>query len=90
MGGVVSTVKAGLTVELKAASRLLCNQRTITTPECRRLDVVTAVGGTPSITVTEGFARAWEDNELSSIGATNITVKMLNLPKGVNLRWPQR
>ena len=89
VGGVVSTVKGGFTVKLKAASRLLCNL-TITTPgeNGTAEPVVTDVGGTPSITVTEGFARAFESAAQSGIGATNITVKMLNLPKGVNLRWP--
>ena len=38
--------------------------------------------------MTEGFARAWESMNNPGSGATNITVKMLNLPKGVNLRWP--
>ena len=42
------------------------------------------VGGVPSITVSEGFARAWE----TGLGGTNIALKMNNLPEGVNLRWP--
>ena len=91
VGGVVSTVKAGLEVTLGGASRLLCNigvvvddQGTADTAD----DTSTPVGGVPSITVKEGFATAWQDNGQSSIGATHVTVKMLNLPKGVNLRWP--
>ncbi len=91
VGGVVSTVKGGLAVTLGGASRLLCNigdlvddQGTDDTAD----DTSTPIGGTPSITVTEGFATAFESVEQSGISATNITVKMLNLPKGVNLRWP--
>ena len=84
MGGTVSTVKAGLTVKLEQASRLLCNLGTVG-------DGPAAVpaGGVPSITVTEGFARAWEENAIG-VTDTMITVKMLNLPKGVNLRWPNK
>ena len=90
VGGVVSTVKGGLTVKLVAASRLLCNLTITTLGEGEAAEpVVTAVGGTPSITVTEGFARAFESTTQSGLTAgTHITVKMLNLPKGVSLRWP--
>ena len=94
VGGTVSTVKAGLTVELDAASRLLCNIGNIigAGPDGDLAQVAdntsTPIGGQPAITVTEGFARAWESTQQSGITATNITIKMLNLPKGVNLRWP--
>ena len=44
----------------------------------------TPVGGVPSITVSEGFATAWE----TELGGTMIALKMNNLPEGVNLRWP--
>ena len=89
VGGTVSTVKDGLDVVLGAASRLLCNigdpngsgpDGTTETED----DVTTTIGGTPSITVSEGFATAWE----TELGGTMIALKMNNLPDGVNLRWP--
>ena len=83
VGGTVSTVTDGLDVVLGAASRLLCNIGTVdTTPDEEGGEV--PVGGVPSITVSEGFARAWE----TEMGGTNIALKMNNLPEGVNLRWP--
>ena len=83
VGGTVSTVTDGLDVVLGAASRLLCNIGEIdTTPDEEGGEV--PVGGVPSITVSEGFDRAWE----TGLGGTNIALKMNNLPEGVNLRWP--
>ena len=38
--------------------------------------------------MSEGFATAWEDTGDDDVGATMITLKMNNLPEGVNLRWP--
>ena len=85
VGGTVSTVKDGLDVVLGAASRLLCNIASRTqTGE----DDATPIGGVPSITVSEGFATAWETELNTDIGQTMITLKMNNLPEGVNLRWP--
>ena len=46
-----------------------------------------AVGGVAMITVSEGFDDAWEDNDV--LGGTTITIATLNLPDGVELRWPQ-
>ena len=82
-------MKAGLAVKVTSASRLLCNFGTITTGTGD--DAKTSVlGGEPSITVTEGFGQAFEDaGTVAQIGSTNITIKMNNLPKGVNLRWPE-
>ena len=91
VGGVVSTVKAGLAVKLGGASRLLCNIGEIVDDkgtDDTADDTSTPIGGVPSITVTEGFGTAFESVEQSGITATMVTVKMLNLPKGVNLRWP--
>ena len=79
VGGTVSTVTDGLDVVLGAASRLLCNIGTVGEGG----DEV-PVGGVPSITVSEGFARAWE----TELKGTMIALKMNNLPEGVNLRWP--
>ena len=79
VGGTVSTVTDGLDVVLGAASRLLCNIGSVGEGE----DAV-PVGGVPSITVSEGFATAWE----TELGGTMIALKMNNLPEGVNLRWP--
>ena len=88
LGGVVSTVKGGLTVKIEQASRLLCNLEDIVTTDATGAESRTIPGGVPSITVSEGFPRAWEDSALSGITATMITIKMNNLPKGVELRWP--
>ena len=91
LGGRVSIVKNGINVAIGKASRLLCNIGTITddkgTPETDD-DVEVPIGGVPSITVSEGFATAWEDNEGSGIGSTRVTIKMNNLPEGTDLRWP--
>ena len=89
VGGTVSTVTDGLDVVLGAASRLLCNIGELTTSGPDGIagnedDVTTTIGGTPSITVSEGFATAWE----TELGGTMIALKMNNLPEGVNLRWP--
>ena len=89
--GTVSTVVAevmpGLEVEIDAASRLICNldatfdhDGVMNTPEI-------AVGGVAMITVSEGFDDAWEENGVDQTD-TNITIKTLNLPAGVELRWP--
>ena len=87
VGGTVSTVADGLDVVLGAASRLLCNLGTITDDKgtvAVEDDETTTLGGIPSITVSEGFATAWE----TALDGTMITLKMNNLPEGVNLRWP--
>ena len=41
----------------------------------------TPVGGVAAITVTEGFASAWEE----VLGGTRITIETNNLPAGVHL-----
>ena len=91
VGGRVSIVRDGLSVEVGRASRLLCNLGTMTddrgTAETAD-DVEVPIGGVPFITVTEGFARAWEDNEGSGIGSTRVTIQVNNLPQGTDLRWP--
>ena len=91
LGGRVSIVKDGINVAIGQASRLLCNIGTITddmgTPETDD-DVEVPIGGVPSITVSEGFATAWEDGDQTGIGSTMITIEMNNLPEGVTLRWP--
>ena len=38
------------------------------------------------ITVSEGFDDAWEGAD--ALGGTVITIATLNLPAGVELRWP--
>ena len=84
----VGVVAAGLAVKIDAASRLICNldatfdhdgdgTETNPTPEL-------PVGGIPMITVSEGFDDAWE----TALGGTTITIATLNLPAGVELRWP--
>ena len=99
VGGTVSTVAGGLAVKVGQASRLLCNIGEIVTgdndtPNNPLDDPTSPIGGVPSITVSEGFATAWEHTGPSpgagnaEIGQTMITVKMLNLPAGVILRWP--
>ena len=91
LGGRVSIVKDGINVAIGQASRLLCNIGTITddigTPETDD-DVEVPIGGVPSITVSEGFATAWEDGDQTGIGSTMITIKVNNIPDGVTLRWP--
>ena len=84
VGGTVSTVADGLDVVLVGASRLLCNIGEIVTEDDEGTETRTPIGGTPSITVSEGFARAWE----TELGGTMIALKMNSLPEGVNLRWP--
>jgi len=102
VGGIVSTVRAGLTVGVTQASRLLCNigfhdagpgadgiPGTADDPA----DTV-PIGGVPSITVAESFPLAFEHTGVSpgagnaDVGQTNITIKMNNLPAGTMLRWP--
>ncbi|MXZ34668.1 MAG: hypothetical protein F4Z21_05285 [Acidobacteria bacterium] len=70
----VATVKTGITVAVTHASRLYCSD----------------VGaGMPSVSVTEGFASAWEaEGDTGSIGATNVKLKILNVPAGVTFVWP--
>ena len=91
LGGRVSIVKDGINVAIGQASRLLCNIGTITddmgTPETDD-DVEVPIGGVPSITVSEGFATAWEDGDQTGIGSTRVTIEMNNLPEGTDLRWP--
>ena len=102
VGGSVSTVKGGLTVTIEQASRLLCNLEDVVTTDADNVETTTPVGGVPSITVSEGFPTAWEHTGPGPLGAGNdaigqtdigqtmIAVKMLNLPKGVTLRWPNQ
>ncbi len=88
IGAVVATVKAGLEVGISKASRLICNLDATEdlndppTPGDPSDD--TPVGGVAAITVTEGFASAWEE----VLGGTRITIETNNLPGGVQLRWP--
>ena len=84
----VGTVMAGLTVEIAAASRLICNldatedaDNDVATPE-------TPVGGIPMITVNESFDDAWEAGA-DALGGTTITIATLSLPEGVELRFPE-
>ncbi len=91
VGGRVSIVRDGLRVEVGRANRLLCNLGTMTDDQGTADtadDVEVPIGGVPSITVTEGFARAWEDDEGSGIGSTRVTIQVNNLPEGTDLRWP--
>ena len=87
---VVAEVMPGLEVKIDAASRLICNLKATydhdgdsdratgtPTPEI-------PVGGVAMITVSEGFDDAWE----TALMGTSITIKTLNLPAGVELRWP--
>ena len=91
VGGRVSIVRDGINVAIGQATRLLCNIGAMTddmgTPDTAD-DVEVPIGGVPSITVSEGFATAWEDNEGSGIGSTTVTVEVNNLPEGTSLRWP--
>ena len=79
----VAEVEAGLTVGISAASRLICNLDAMEGPDDARVPV----GGIPMITVTEGFDDAWEDD--ANLGGTTITIATLNLPEGVELRFPE-
>ena len=99
VGGVVSTVKDGLDVKVGSASRLLCNIGEITTddggtPTDTSDDTTVPIGGVPSITVSEGFAKAWEHTGAApgagnaGVGQTMVSIQMNSLPDGVNLRWP--
>ena len=40
------------------------------------------------ITVSEGFDDAWEAGMQMALGGTTITIATLNLPAGVELRFP--
>ena len=94
----VAVVMGGLTVGIDAASRLICNLDAMRTTGAgadgilgNADDVMEPVGGVPSITVTEGFNDAWEQDAVGEAGSetsTHITIKTLNLPAGVDLRWP--
>ena len=84
---VVAEVMAGLVVEIDAASRLICNlDATFDHDNDAATDEV-AVGGVPMITVSEGFDDAWEDENV--LGGTTITIAIMTLPDGVELRWPE-
>ena len=80
----VAEVKAGLAVEIDQAGRLLCNLDATHDADKDPATDETPVGGVPAITVTEGFASAWEE----VLGGTRITIETNNLPAGVELRWP--
>ena len=84
---VVAEVMAGLVVEIDAASRLICNLDAVYDHDNDATTDEVAVGGVPMITVSEGFDDAWEDDDV--LGGTTITIATLNLPDGVELRWPQ-
>ena len=85
---VVAEVMPGLEVKIDAASRLICNlEATYDHDGDAAGDNPTAeipVGGVAMITVSEGFDDAWE----TALMGTSITIKILNLPAGVELRWP--
>ena len=87
VSAAVAVVKAGLVVEIDAASRLICNLDATYdadgNPQTTE-DNMTPVGGVAMITVSEGFDDAWE----TDLGGTVITIATLNLPDGVELRWP--
>ena len=83
----VAVVKAGLVVVIDAASRLICNLDATYDADgdpATADDNETPVGGVPMITVSEVFDDAWE----TVLGGTVITIATLNLPAGVELRWP--
>lgn len=82
----VGVVAAGLVVKVEAASRLICNLNETYDHDNDTTTDEIPVGGIPSITVSEGFNDAWEDANV--LGGTTITVAVMNLPKGVELRWP--
>ena len=83
---VVAEVMAGLVVEIDAASRLICNLNATFDHDNDTTTDEVAVGGVPMITVSEGFDDAWEDENV--LGGTVITIATLNLPDGVELRFP--
>ena len=84
VGGTVSTVKGGLTVKVGQASRLLCNL------EIEAEDNVATQ--LPSAESRRSRCRrpspGLGKRMLSVDTDTMITIKMNNLPEGVNLRWP--
>ena len=84
VSATVGEVKAGLVVAIDAASRLICNLAA--TMDVDGVEV--PVGGVPMITVSEGFDDAWEAGA-GALGGTTITIATLNLPDGVELRFPE-
>ena len=95
IAAAVGEVKAGLVVEIDAASRLICALDSVVTNlgadgvvggTGDDADTDTPTGGIPMITVSEGFDDAWETAD--TLGGTSITIATLNLPDGVELRWP--
>ena len=95
IAAAVGEVKAGLVVEIDAASRLICALDSVVTNlgadgvvggTGDDADTDTPTGGIPMITVSEGFDDAWENEDV--LGGTTITIATLNLPDGVELRWP--
>ena len=83
----VAEVKAGLAVEIAQAGRLLCNLDATHDADNDPATDETPVGGVPAITLTEGFASAWEVDAIGDTG-TMIAIETRNLPEGVELRWP--
>ena len=97
IAAAVGEVKAGLVVEIDAASRLICALDSVITDlgadgvvggTGDDADTDTPTGGIPMITVSEGFDDAWEEDAIGDSG-TVITIATLNLPDGVELRWPE-
>ncbi len=75
--GVVSTVKAGLVVEVARSSKLVCVDADEETD--------------PKITVKEGFEGAWvEDVTIGSTteSSTRIRIQVSGVPSGVTFIWP--
>jgi hypothetical protein len=74
---VVSAVKAGLTVpEVVSKMLLTCD----------------GTAQSPSIKVAEGFGSAWEvvgTGSSYSGEATNVFIQVLNVPSGVEFKWPK-
>ena len=88
VAAVVAEVKAGLTVGISAASRLICNLDATEDADNDAATAETPVGGVPTITVTEGFNDAWEAGD-GALGGTSIAIVTMNLPEGVELRFPE-
>ena len=85
VAAVVAEVKAGLTVGISAASRLICNLDATEDADNDAATAETPIGGIPMITVSEGFNDAWE----TALGGTTIAIVTMNLPDGVELRFPE-